>query len=881
MSSHSRKNNYHNSGSSESSEDSFINQCESCCYEIQQTTTNPYKCTYNNVLYQYKERLKKAQMELAEKELMIAVLKDQNTKMENYCRCSIEDSRNIKVKYYQLLEEMENFRRDNEIQRNKETNANNDSLEEYLRSEVDLWKEENKEILDKIELMDFDIQKLMHFVSNSTKEASEDEVKIRMARLEEAIEKQSEILASLHSKVGNKNVSDQAAEAKMNNAEYSLGDLEGPITQLEHQAEGRAKDSLRTPFDETQNIPKSPTVRKPSALVLNPEDDVLISIQIQNALKSKSPKMKHGSDPSLKRSHAATTTEEPGLRSIHESSSFLDEVTSTTNTDILEIADKEEKFFDERTLPKWSSQISGLTGVSEISGVSALTPSECEKIFREMPSEDPTKPPQKVWSNLERFNEFEHFESAMFAGRDTTQFRPILPLTTDVEGESGEPAPTKDCCVISNDEINSASTENELQMVLFQEKIPACCRASEQTLKIEEINSLSEKTTSTDPQPPVTVPKFPKPYSSIVEEEIPKMFPTATLDEASSLPSEEEVEPTRSSEAGVIHEVSIQPTKNAFVQSSAQPEGTKPKTGTPRVIKRPECCKNQAENIVLKEKTRTIKEPPKIRETDNIPIIYEFDIGRKTVSEEDIQKRFVAPYSEEHHKHGYEEENSPGKNTLALFDHLQNLVEKLNNIISAAKEESSTLRTLKDDFKIKNDEWNQNIAKIKSNTDKTNENLNELKEDVQVLKTDIKYLMDKQVQQNKKQIDDYHNEEEQNKTDPNKVLERVKNLEKRLCKCDNEIEKERKRKICHSPTGCRCKYKKINGFGRSDEEANTKDKKISFTVQSCILNTSSVIGAPYIVRFGNNLPSLTYNNNKKSNEEENTKGKCIEESPDI
>ncbi|XP_045466114.1 uncharacterized protein LOC123674968 isoform X2 [Harmonia axyridis] len=806
MSSHSRKNNYHNSGSSESSEDSFINQCESCCYEIQQTTTNPYKCTYNNVLYQYKERLKKAQMELAEKELMIAVLKDQNTKMENYCRCSIEDSRNIKVKYYQLLEEMENFRRDNEIQRNKETNANNDSLEEYLRSEVDLWKEENKEILDKIELMDFDIQKLMHFVSNSTKEASEDEVKIRMARLEEAIEKQSEILASLHSKVGNKNVSDQAAEAKMNNAEYSLGDLEG---------------------------------------------------------------------------HAATTTEEPGLRSIHESSSFLDEVTSTTNTDILEIADKEEKFFDERTLPKWSSQISGLTGVSEISGVSALTPSECEKIFREMPSEDPTKPPQKVWSNLERFNEFEHFESAMFAGRDTTQFRPILPLTTDVEGESGEPAPTKDCCVISNDEINSASTENELQMVLFQEKIPACCRASEQTLKIEEINSLSEKTTSTDPQPPVTVPKFPKPYSSIVEEEIPKMFPTATLDEASSLPSEEEVEPTRSSEAGVIHEVSIQPTKNAFVQSSAQPEGTKPKTGTPRVIKRPECCKNQAENIVLKEKTRTIKEPPKIRETDNIPIIYEFDIGRKTVSEEDIQKRFVAPYSEEHHKHGYEEENSPGKNTLALFDHLQNLVEKLNNIISAAKEESSTLRTLKDDFKIKNDEWNQNIAKIKSNTDKTNENLNELKEDVQVLKTDIKYLMDKQVQQNKKQIDDYHNEEEQNKTDPNKVLERVKNLEKRLCKCDNEIEKERKRKICHSPTGCRCKYKKINGFGRSDEEANTKDKKISFTVQSCILNTSSVIGAPYIVRFGNNLPSLTYNNNKKSNEEENTKGKCIEESPDI
>ncbi|XP_044757545.1 uncharacterized protein LOC123315765 isoform X2 [Coccinella septempunctata] len=196
-----RQINVQNEQNEDESEETLLDQCESCCHELQHAATYPYQCVYNDVLQEYKIRLKRARMELADKELMIALLKEQHSKMDNYCRCSLEEARNIKAKYFQLAQDMENMKKEYLIQMHRPSNASNESAEAYLRSEIDAWKKENKEILGKIEMVDFDVQKLLQIVSDTAGGGQGGELEARMARLEEVIEKQSGILALLHSKV--------------------------------------------------------------------------------------------------------------------------------------------------------------------------------------------------------------------------------------------------------------------------------------------------------------------------------------------------------------------------------------------------------------------------------------------------------------------------------------------------------------------------------------------------------------------------------------------------------------------------------------------------------------------------------------------------------
>ncbi|XP_044757544.1 uncharacterized protein LOC123315765 isoform X1 [Coccinella septempunctata] len=785
-----RQINVQNEQNEDESEETLLDQCESCCHELQHAATYPYQCVYNDVLQEYKIRLKRARMELADKELMIALLKEQHSKMDNYCRCSLEEARNIKAKYFQLAQDMENMKKEYLIQMHRPSNASNESAEAYLRSEIDAWKKENKEILGKIEMVDFDVQKLLQIVSDTAGGGQGGELEARMARLEEVIEKQSGILALLHSKV----------------AEHSKAMIFSDILV------GSKLDEIMERTDKSR------------------ED-----LKDLDALKSKETSK-----------NATTNTEDPRQH-------FMDEVTSTTNTelilgDFLEIAAREKKFFEDH----------GAISISEVypppseqlSGISEMTTGEKNKLFREMPV-NPIVPPKRHQNPLEGFNEFQHFESARFSG-GLSPFTPGVveendekSLETPVIGstptsKSGYSLPA--CCVIPQEESEKSMLTNDFPVVLFKnvdkKKVPLCCRASGdlgEDLRIEEVSS------STQPDYSGTLPvdimagdqKVTTPELSLREQFLPLV-----LDETSSL---------------------------AMKAGEGQSETSK--DDPLQNVKIPKCCKVPKET----KEDASIEEYEHPIDEEEIPIIYEIEIPPTPVYEEEIPRKFVSLLSL-----STQNNEDDGVNfLLSLSDHLRETVKQLDQTLEAAQRETTTLHSLKEDFvRIIDQELNKNLPEIKANIDLVNNTLNVIQNDVKIIKIDLKNVLKQQKKQSeelKKSNETKELRAEKKKTDPNKVLVRVKSLEKRLCECGKDVFKEKNKTVCKPATGCKCKY--TNKQTNNKDDDNTKDRKICLTVQTCLLNADNSMIVPFFTRFGNEnndfgyIPRLTYKIKKEHDEE--------------
>lgn len=567
------------------------------------------------------------------------------------------------------------------------------------------------------------------------------------------------------------------------------------------------------------------------------------------------------------------------------------EESDSTDTSIMndfqEIAKKEKKFFDENQVVS-TSEFSVFTPTSEhLSAVSELTTSDYEKLFRELPVES-NKPPKKNW-NDDVFNEFQHFESAfLFNGRNPEDISNI-PITNNDNNENlevteevnGKPTirTLPECCKISDPENRKHGSN--FQIVVFdnvdENLIPFCCKpsgVSVESLTIEEIISPVSSAYSDF----ITRQTRSNQTSSFPAEETPTV---SSLGETSASPSKSQKQRkkipeccriSRSKYDSVIEEIS------SSLISIDKPRDFEDLSLFPMLSLNLE---EDEPTVVLKEINEqylsddhiqsTVPEQEKTEDDspEEIPIIYELEIPPTAIVEEEITRKFVTPFSTEMSR-----DSETNSRDVAHFnipesfgEQLQNTVHQLDTIVNAAKEETSTLRNLKEDFEAINKKYNQDISKLNLKVELINKTISGLESDVTSIKNDIKTLLNKHEQdvvKMKRKIENDEDAQKGEKIDNCKVLEKVKNLEKRICRCGPS---ERRKKICQPSTGCSCKYKMIKECKRSDgDENNSKVKKISFTVQSCALNPSCDVRPPFVVRFGNenlfkDIHSITYKKN--------------------
>ncbi|KAL3277266.1 hypothetical protein HHI36_012617 [Cryptolaemus montrouzieri] len=375
--------------SNNSSEESFFNDCATCCYEFRQSPPFPNKCIYDDVLQQYKMRLKKAELELTDRELQVAMMKDQRLKMETYCRNNMEETENLKARYVAVLDELENLKKHYEIvndQKTKQKRASNEAFEALFKAELDKWNEENKKTLNKIELMDFDIQKLIQLLAEKTKAEEGNEMKQHIERIENLVAHQSTILNKLTAKVGENTValnsSNQGIVDKMKALmEKTESDLLEQIESVQKKTQIISDDSSKLArlhsienqiidpdsSNTLQHLPPRNSVDEESieqkfmqpsemaspSLKLDAKDDVRISIQIQHvpSLRDVQNSNRKSTDESLPKTGKNSSSEQIKISPVEKWKDYTSQGIQTENNDEMkdleDIEDKELMLLDE------------------------------------------------------------------------------------------------------------------------------------------------------------------------------------------------------------------------------------------------------------------------------------------------------------------------------------------------------------------------------------------------------------------------------------------------------------------------------------------------------------------------------------------------------